>query len=142
VDAWLERSTHKAKEYVRPTLLVLDHPTPNALSNRKLGLELAKFNVLTAFSAAEMLATAIRYDVDGFVVDSVMVEPAPCELCQEIKRLHGRKPLIVIGDAEGTGADHVVDTSDTAALLECALRVFGEPKLLVLETNSGDRVIG
>src|ERR1700751_4547956 len=63
LDSWLERSTIQAQPYVRPTLLVLDQPLQNALSNRKLGLELAKFNVLTAFSAAEMLATAQKFDV-------------------------------------------------------------------------------
>lgn len=140
LDAWLQRSTQKAQPYVRPTVIVLDQPIPNAISNRKLALEVAKFNVLTAFSAAEMLATAQRYDADGFVVDSVMVEPAPCELCQEIKRLHGPKPLIVIGDAEGTGADYVLETNDAAGLVECALRVFGEPKMVVLEP-SDERVL-
>jgi hypothetical protein len=139
LDTWLERSTQQAAQpYVRPTIIVLDQPLPNALSNRKLGLELAKFNVLTAFTAAEMLATARRYDADGFVVDSVMVEPEPCALCAEIKKLYLRKPLIVIGDAEGTGADHVVETNDAAALVECAIRVFGEPMLAVFEGVSAE----
>lgn len=133
LDTWLERSTLAAKPYVRPTLIVLDMPLPNALSNRKLGLELAKFNVLTAFSAAEMLATSQKYEADGFIVDSVMVEPNPCELCAELKRSFARRPLIVVGEAEGTGADHVVEANDVSALVECALRVFGTPKLIVME---------
>ena len=65
----------------------------------RLSLELAKFNVLTAFTAAEMLASAQRFDVDGFVVDSVLVQSDPCQLCADLKRGFGRKPLIVKKDA-------------------------------------------
>jgi hypothetical protein len=133
LDSWLERSTLEARPYVRPTFLVLDLPTPNALSNRKLSLELAKFNVLTAFTAAEMMATARRFDVDAFVVDSVLVAPNPCELCEDLKRLFLRKPLIVVGEADGTGADHVVEANNPVALLECVLGIFGEPKLAEME---------
>jgi DNA-binding response OmpR family regulator len=96
---------------------------------------LAKFNVLTAFSAAEMLATAKRFDADGFIVDSVMVEPEPCELCADLRRLRPGKPLIVVGDPEGTGADHVVIANDAGALLECAVRVFGEPRVVVVAAS-------
>jgi len=138
LDTWLERSTQAAKPYVRPTLIVLDQPISNAISNRKLALEVAKFNVLTAFTAAEMLATASRYDADGYVVDSVMVESEPCVLCAELKKMSARKPLIVVGEAEGTGADHVVEANDVAGLLECVTRVFGEPKLALFEDGAAE----
>jgi len=133
LDSWMERSTVHAQPYVRPTILVMDIPLPNALSNRKLGLELAKFNVLNAFTAAEMLATAQRFDVDGFVVDTVLVEPEPCELCRQLKQLFPRKPLIVVGESEGSNADHVVDANDATSLMDCATRVFGEPKLALMD---------
>src|SRR5947209_6833678 len=61
LDGWLQRATLRARPYVRPTIIVLDQPLPNAISNRKLTLEIAKFNVLTAFTSAEMLATAERF---------------------------------------------------------------------------------
>jgi hypothetical protein len=133
LDAWLERATLQAKPYVRPTIVVLDAPIANALSNRKLALELAKFNVLTAFTGAEMLATIRRFDADGFVVDSVLVGFQPCEICAELKRIAPGKPLIIIGEAEGTGADYVVPSEDAAALVDCAIRVFGAPKVAVVE---------
>ena len=133
LDAWLERATLQAKPYVRPTILVLDQPLPNALSNRKLTLEIAKFNVLTAFTSAEMLATAERFAIDGFVVDSVMIEQSPCGLCKDLKRIHPGKPVIVIGEAEGAEADHVLVANDPAALLELAIKVFGEPKVAVID---------
>jgi hypothetical protein len=138
LDAWLQRSTIHAKPYVRPTVIVLDTPVANALSNRKLSLELAKFNVLTAFTAAEMLASAQRFDVDGFVVDSVLVQSDPCQLCSDLKRAFARKPLIVIGEAEGTGADYVVEANDAMALLDCAVRVFGAPKMVIMEDEHLD----
>src|SRR5581483_4573467 len=63
IDAWLERAKPRQNLQVRPTFLVVDVVTPNALSNLKLALEAAKFNVLTAFTAGEALKTAIKYDV-------------------------------------------------------------------------------
>jgi CheY-like chemotaxis protein len=141
LDGWLQRATLRARPYVRPTIIVLDQPLPNALSNRKLTLEIAKFNVLTAFTSAEMLATAERFDVDGFVIDSVMVERHPCELCTELKRMHPKKPLILIGETDGVLADHVLPMNDSAALLELAIKVWGEPKIAIVEETVRDAQI-
>jgi CheY-like chemotaxis protein len=135
LDAWLERATMRARPYVRPTIIVLDQPLPNAISNRKLTLEIAKFNVLTAFTSAEMLATAERFHADGFIVDSVMIERQPCELCDELKRMHPKKPVILIGEGDGISADHVLAINDPAALLELTKKVFGEPKVAIIDES-------
>ena len=47
----------RAKDYVRPILIMLDKPDPERLTNRKLALEIEKFNVLTAYSLDELFAT-------------------------------------------------------------------------------------
>src|SRR5579872_923721 len=50
LDEWLQRSAVRSRPYVRPILIVVDPPDPYNISQRKLALELEKFNVLTAFS--------------------------------------------------------------------------------------------
>src|SRR5579884_2559337 len=66
IDEWLARADVRGRPYVRPILIVLDPPLIDNISNRKLSLELAKFNVVTAFTEDEVLATARRIDVDAF----------------------------------------------------------------------------
>src|SRR5690348_5090009 len=51
IDAWLERTKPRSGSYVRCTFLVVDIMTPDALSDLKLAIEGAKYNVLTAFTA-------------------------------------------------------------------------------------------
>src|SRR5690242_13741321 len=57
IDGWLRRAQNKERHYVRPTLLVIDCPVPGTMTSRKLVLEVAHFNVLTAYSSEEAYAT-------------------------------------------------------------------------------------
>jgi CheY-like chemotaxis protein len=130
---WLDHSALKEKVYIRPTLVVIDAPHPHQLSDRKLALEMAKFNVLTAFSATEALATAQRLDVDGFVMESGAVpDMASTDLCDELKELYPEKPIVVLAP-DGTklppNADHILKTNDPQELVQTALRLFGTPRV-------------
>jgi hypothetical protein len=130
IDDWLQRSSGAGIPYVRPTVIVLDIPLPNALSNRKLSMELAKFNVLTAFTAAELLATAKRYDADAFVIDSLIVDPRPEKLCAQLRAEHPNKPIFLLGEGSDCAADHVLPANDAVALVECLLKVLGTPEII------------
>ncbi len=133
LTAWLQHANVKERPYVRPTLVVVDAPHAEGLSNRKLALEIAKFNVLTAFSGVEALATARKMDVDGFVVEREAVVDMPAaQLCQELKELYPDKKLFVVapdGQSAPAVADRVIHSADPAVLVKELLRVFGEPKL-------------
>ncbi len=129
LDAWLERSKPKTQPYVRPTVIVLDVVTPNALSDLKLIIETAKFNVLTAFNSGELLATAQKYDADAFVIDSVILDVHPAELMKELRRLYPAKPLVLVGDDSLDGFDATLRPGNPAAVVDYLLKTFGQPRV-------------
>lgn len=127
IDAWLERAKPRQNLQLRPTFLVVDVVTPNALSNLKLSLEAAKFNVLTAFTASEALATATKYDVDAFVIDSVLLDTHPAELIRELRRLYPSKPCLIVGDDTAEDCD-ALPAGNNAAVVEWMMQRFGDPQ--------------
>jgi hypothetical protein len=127
LDAWLERSKSKSTPYVRPTFLVVDVMTPNALSDIKLTLEAAKFNVLTAFTSGEMLATAAKYEVDGFVIDSLLLDERPAELGRELRRLYPAKPRLLVGDDPAGEFDQVFPAGNPGRVVDWLIEKFGYP---------------
>ncbi len=129
LDAWMERSKPKTHAYVRPTLIVVDAITPNALSDLKLALESAKFNVLTAFNSAEVMATARRYDVDGFVIDGVILDVHPSDLIKELRRLYPGKVLVQVGEDVQEGVDATLPLGNPAPLVEYMIQRFGQPQV-------------
>jgi hypothetical protein len=125
LDAWLERTKPASSSYVRCTFVVVDIMTPDALSDLKLSIEGAKYNVLTAFTAQELLAVAARYDVDGFVVDSVLLDVHPSELARELKRRFPSKPRILVGDDPADDYDVVLPPGNPAKVVEWITQKFG-----------------
>ncbi|MGE5112626.1 MAG: hypothetical protein ACM3JB_17305 [Acidobacteriaceae bacterium] len=121
--------------YVRPTFIVPHVVTPNALSDLKLSLEAVKYNVLTAFTGTELLATAQRYDVDGFVIDSLLLDLDPAELGSRLSTLYPPKPRILLSDDEAPHYDKVLPPGNPAAVVECLIGLFGNPRLVL--TASG-----
>jgi CheY-like chemotaxis protein len=106
----------------RPCFLVIDREYPGSISTRKLVIETAKFNVLTAYSGREALDLVERFPaVDGVVLDS-SIEDVPCsEIVSRIKAQQPRLPVIVIHTAAAAGcegADFDLLSFNPAALLE------------------------
>lgn len=105
----------------RPCFLVIDREYSGSISTRKLVIETAKFNVLTAYSADEALATLRRFSaVDGVVLDAEMPDwPCP-ELVQTIKQINPAVPVIIVHRPLSEpcgGADYQLDTFDPRQLL-------------------------
>ena len=130
IDAWLSRSRPASDPYVRPTVIVVDVIVPEALSDLKLSLEGAKFNVLTAFSAAEMLATAQKYPVDGVVVDSIVLDLPLPELGAALGNALPGKPRILVGDETVENFERVLPSGNPGAVVECVRELLGTPRLL------------
>ena len=62
----------------RPCFLVIDREFPGSISTRKLVIETAKFNVITAYSGLEAFDTVQRFPaLSGAVVDGG-IEDIPC----------------------------------------------------------------
>jgi len=106
---------------VRPCFLVIDREYAGSISTRKLVIETAKLNVITAYSAKEAIETLERFPkVDGVVLDAGVRDMSCCDLIASIKAFLPALPIITIS-APGTHdcpqADHQLESFDPARLL-------------------------
>jgi CheY-like chemotaxis protein len=82
---------------IRPCFLVIDREHAGAISTRKLVLETAKYNVLTAYSATEAIETLRKFPlVDGAVVDAGMQEMPCADLVRNLRQIRPDLPIIAI----------------------------------------------
>jgi CheY-like chemotaxis protein len=106
----------------RPCFLVVDREFAGSISTRKLVLETAKFNVITAYSGMEALETLRKFPaLSGAVIDSNIEDVRCGELVRELKILRPDLPVIVVappGFEDCPGADHVLESFEPAKLLE------------------------
>ena len=113
---------------VRPCFLVIDREHSGSISTRKLVIESAKFNVITAYSGAEALETFERFPLIDGVVLNATIHDVPCEkIVATIRARAPRVPIIVIqgpGAENCPAASHYVDSFDPAALLELLHKIF------------------
>ena len=131
LDRWLSSSPTRPLGYVRPVLLLLDSRVAGALSDRRTALENAHFNVLVAASADEVLATADKFNVDGFVFDCQDQDDE--ELCQSLKHRFPTKPHFVMVpksrmNGKSPRADYVIPAGDSGALVTAVLSAIGQPR--------------
>ena len=115
---------------MRACFLVIDNEYPGNISTRKLLLESAKMNVITAYSADEAVATLKRFPtVDGIVMDA-NVEGRPCrELIDRLRAIHERIPVITVsanGDSPCGGEEYHVSGFDPRQLLQTIENCFRE----------------
>jgi len=82
---------------MRPCFLIVDNEYPGSISTRKLVIESAKLNVITAYSFAEALEMLNRFpDVDGVVLDT-RLDGRPCsEVVKELKSVRAKVPIVTI----------------------------------------------
>src|ERR1700745_1637516 len=86
----IEEAMRHQTDFTRPTLLVAEPEPEQALSTRKLVLETAKFNVITAHSTREFLALFRRFpSIDGAIVHGMLGERS-CQLLAELKKTNPR----------------------------------------------------
>lgn len=109
-------------EMVRPCYLVLDPEHGGNISTRKLVLETAKLNVLTAYSGAEAIKTLRKYPaLDGVVVDAAMRDMPCADLVRSLKEIAPQIVVIVVGlKQQGAcdGAETYLDSFDPVRLLD------------------------
>ena len=107
---------------IRPCFLVIDREFPGSISTRKLVIETAKFNVLTAYSGQEALEVFARFPaVSGVVLDGGLDDLSCEDVADKIKLLQPKVPIIVITTPGFKGcpsADYQLESFDPAKLLE------------------------
>jgi DNA-binding response OmpR family regulator len=106
----------------RPCFLVIDREFPISISTRKLVIETAKFNVLTAYSGKEALEIFNKFPaVNGVVLDGGLDDVSCSEVTCEVKRIQPKIPVIVIaapGFTDCPEADYILESFDPGKLLE------------------------
>lgn len=106
----------------RPCFLVIDREFSANISTRKLIIETAKFNVITAYSGAEAIETIKRFPaVDGVVLDAGLRDLPADQVVNQLKNLYPKIPIIIIcapGTDECPRADYHLEFFDPASLLE------------------------
>jgi DNA-binding NtrC family response regulator len=125
---------------IRPCFLVIDQQFPGSISTRKLVIETASLNVITAYSAQEGIETLSRFPrLDGVVLDSE-VHGLPCH--ELIERLHKIRPDIPIVTVSPSGhdrcgnEDYHVSSYDPRDLLGQLHKICPEETLKAAEETS------
>src|SRR5579859_7159735 len=115
----------------RPTVLVAEPEPTEALSTRKLVLETGKFNVLTAHSTHEALATFNMFPNVSCVV-LVPGEKIDCDqIGGTIKKMRERVPIVGLTPlvyANLKCADHTLSSHEPHQLLGLLRELFGDPR--------------
>lgn len=108
----------------RPCFLVVDREYPGSISTRKLVIETARFNVITAYDTDEAITCLRRFpNVDGVVVNADLAGYEECK--QLIADLRTIVPGINIVVTSGGGYrrcddnEYHVDSLDPKKLLDC-----------------------
>jgi DNA-binding response OmpR family regulator len=116
---------------MRPTLIVAEPEPHEALSVRKLLLETAKFNVLTAHSTDEAIEVVQSFpNVSAIVaVDDNNID---CEIVTATaKERSAQLPVIALSARSGyrcVGADHHVSSHEPEQLLKIVRGLLGDPR--------------
>jgi CheY-like chemotaxis protein len=123
----------------RPCFLVVDREYSQSISTRKLVIETAKFNVLTAYSASEALDTLRKFPaVDGVVVDSDMPTISCPEFIRTLRGFAPGIPVIAVGAPLADncdGADYELDSFNPKNLLDLLQKIRPHAAAAVEERN-------
>lgn len=123
----------------RPCILVIDHEFPGTISTRKLVIETAKFNVITAYSSHEGIETLERFpNVDGVVLNAGNRDISCAKLVARMKKLLPNLPIIVTsdsGDEDCGHGDHSVRSFEPAMLLEKLRTLFPHEDKVIRKTE-------
>jgi DNA-binding NtrC family response regulator len=107
---------------VRPCFLVIDREYSGSISTRKLVIETAKFNVITAYSSNEAIETLKAFlSITGVVLDAGITDMPCTELVKALKRIKPNIPVVAVGIPRVQHcelADHFLQSFDPAPLLE------------------------
>lgn len=106
---------------VRPCFIVVDPEHSGSISTRKLVIESAKLNVITAYSGAEAIETLKRYPaVDGVVCNREVRDIPLHKLIAALKECNRNVPVIMVGPGidEHPQPDHTVESFDPRRLLD------------------------
>ena len=124
---------------IRPCYLVIDREFPGSISTRKLVIETAKYNVLTAYSGVEAREMFDRFPaISGVVLDGGLNDVACADVIRSIKEKQPKLPVVVIcapGDGDYPEADYQLPSFEPAKLLEVLRNLTPEAAQIIEQRN-------
>ena len=124
---------------IRPCFLVIDHETASGISTRKLVIETAKFNVVTAYSSREALETLEKFPaLDGVVLDAGVDDMPAEQLITALKNLQPKITVILVCTpryAPCKQADHILESFDPRKLLALLEKIEPEAAAAIEKRN-------
>jgi CheY-like chemotaxis protein len=129
---------------VRPCFLVIDREHSGSISTRKLVIETAKLNVITAYSSSEAIETLQLFPaVTGVVFDAGLKDMSPADLIRALRLIKPGLPIVAVGTPRVEScpeADHFVQGFDPTPLLLLLKSLIPEQaKAIDLHTRSLSR---
>jgi len=127
----------------RPCFLVIDNQYPGSISARKLVIETAQLNVLTAYSAHEALELFTRFpDVDGIVLDTE-IAGIPCrKLIEKLREIRSGIPIVTVspsGVDKCNGEQYHVSSYDPQTLLDQLRHIVGKKTKEAIKENESSK---
>jgi CheY-like chemotaxis protein len=117
---------------IRPAFIVAEVEPLEGVSARKLVLETAKFNVLTAYSADEALKMMKVFPKADALILHASLPGVDCDkTVKAIKKLHPRMPVVVLAPSPAQhckSADHNLPSYEPQELLNLLRSLFGDPR--------------
>ncbi len=121
-----------SQQVSRPNLLMAEPEPPESISARKLVLETAKFNVLTAYSGREAMQLLEAFpNLSALIVHSGLQDVACEELIRTAKKRRSEMPVVLLATHHGigdNGADYRITSHSPEELLGLLRRLFGDPR--------------
>jgi hypothetical protein len=114
--------------FLRPCFLVVDREFAGSISSRKLVIETAKFNVITAYSLEEAEATLERFPLLHGIVISAGNDDAVSSFLKQVRATHPRIKLVLTGSSVDGNApcDAHVESYAPDRLLAALRKLFPE----------------
>jgi DNA-binding NtrC family response regulator len=113
---------------LRLVVLMIEVEQPEGVSTRKLILETARHNVITAYNAKTGIELLRRFpNVDVIVVHTEMENVSFENTVREVKKIRDKIPVIGISpqdDRDIDGADYMISSHDPQALLRLLAEHF------------------
>ena len=124
---------------IRPCFLVIDREYAGSISTRKLVIETAKLNVITAYSGSEAIQTLEKFpNVDGVVADTGIEDMAFDDLVRSLKSIRPAIPVVAINRPASGGsklADYQLESFEPTRLLELLRKLEPEKSQAIEEEN-------
>jgi response regulator RpfG family c-di-GMP phosphodiesterase len=118
----------------RPCFLIVEPEPAEALSARKLVIETAKYNVITAYSGDEALRALDKFpNVDGVVIHSEMKDVPVEQIARAAKEQKHERQVILLQTTDGKrlrNADHHISSHEPGELVDLLRTLYGDPRRL------------